>query len=173
MPALRRTWLVAGLAGLVSCAHGVGAEGAASFAQCAAALPGPSVSEVPFQPSRLRGKVVLVTFIATWCFPCLADLVSLDKLERELGPKGFENVVVGMDLEGAQVLVPFAANYQFQYPVIAATESLRSGETPFGRIRELPTRVLFGRDGQVVGAWAGVFPWPTLSKTVADEVGRK
>jgi thiol-disulfide isomerase/thioredoxin len=156
-----------------ACAHGPGAEALPTFAMCAAALPRDSASAVPFEPARLRGKVVLVTFIATWCFPCLAELATLDKLQRDYGAQGFQNVLVGMDLEGRKVLEPFAANYELRSPLVVSTPALRDGETPFGRIRELPTRVLFDRDGQVVAAYAGVIAWPELQKAVTDALGKK
>lgn len=157
----------------VSCAHGRGGEELPSFSVFTAALPRDSASAVPFEPSRLRGKVVLVTFIATWCFPCLAELATLDKLKRDYGAQGFENVAVGMDLEGRQVLEPFATSYALGYPLVVANDALRDGETPFGHIRELPTRVLFGRAGQVVAAYAGVIPWPELRQAVTDELAKR
>ncbi|MCA2980475.1 MAG: TlpA family protein disulfide reductase, partial [Myxococcaceae bacterium] len=56
------------------------------------ALPQDVVGAVPFDRAALEGQVVLVTFIATWCFPCLTDLATLDKLERDFGGRGFRQV---------------------------------------------------------------------------------
>ena len=44
-----------------------------------------------------EGKVVLVDFWASWCAPCKASFPMLAKLNRELGPKGFVVVAVGID----------------------------------------------------------------------------
>ncbi len=132
----------------------------------AAALPRGSASAVPYLPARSQGRVVLVTFIATWCFPCLAELATVEKLERDYGPQGLDNVLVGMDLEGRRVLEPFAANYALPYPLVVADDALRKGQTPFGQVGELPTRVLFGRDGQVIAAWSGSRSWDVLAKAV-------
>lgn len=119
-------------------------------------LPNDVVGAVPFDRAALSGKVVLVTFVATWCFPCLTDLATLDTLERELGAQGFKQVLVGLDLEGRRVLEPFAEQYALRYPLLVGDDRLRSGQTPFGQIRELPARVLFDRQGQVIAAYSGV-----------------
>lgn len=143
------------------------------FATYAASLPRDSASAVPYEPERLGGRVVLVTFIASWCFPCLTDLATLDKLDREYGAKGFSNVLVGVDLEGREVLAPLATGYALRWPLVVADERLRSGGTPFGRVRELPARVLFARDGTVVAAYTGLAPYEALAKVVAAELKRR
>jgi thiol-disulfide isomerase/thioredoxin len=137
------------------------------------ALPSDVAGAAPYQPERLGGQVVLVTFVATWCFPCLAELLVLTRLARELGERGFANVLVGMDLEGHRVLDPFAQSYELPGPLLVADDRLRAGETPFGLIRELPSRVLFGRDGRPVLAFSGVVGYPDLSRVITAELDKR
>lgn len=134
-------------------------------------LPNDVVGTVPFDRSALRGKVVMVTFIATWCFPCLTDLATLDRLDRAF-PNEFAQVVVGMDLEGRRVLEPFAAEYKLRYPVLVGDDRLRRGDSPFGQIRELPARVLFDRSGEVIAAYSGVVAPAELERKVREAVER-
>ena len=47
--------------------------------------------------SRLRGKLVLVNFWATWCPPCREEMPSLEKLAASLDPGSFEVVAVSVD----------------------------------------------------------------------------
>jgi thiol-disulfide isomerase/thioredoxin len=117
-------------------------------------------------PSSYAGRVVLVTFVATWCFPCIADLVTLQKLERDHGAEGFSNILVGLDLEGLQVLEPFAEGYHLQAPLVIADDVVRRGETPFGLIRELPTRILFDRAGAPQLGFTGVAEFRQLEAQV-------
>ncbi len=137
------------------------------------ALPRQTANGVPFVPQQLEGKVVLVTFLATWCFPCLTELVVLDRLGRDHGAQGFANVLVGMDLEGSQVLEPFAAGYRLTAPLVVADDRLRAGETVFGRIRELPSRALFARSGELVVGYSGVSKYEDLERLVASEVSKR
>lgn len=167
----RRQVLVSGLA-FTACSHGreSTAPRLSSFGDW---LPRETVFGVPFDPRSLEGRVVLVTFLATWCFPCLTDLVTLTHLQRDYGEAGFTNLIIGMDLEGKLVLDPFVRGYQLTDPVLVATEGIRSGDSPFGRIRELPTRLLFGRDGVLVVGFTGVAQYEDLDRLVTVEVNRK
>jgi thiol-disulfide isomerase/thioredoxin len=125
-----------------------------------------------FSVNGLQGRVVLITFIATWCFPCLADLVTIKRLASLYGARGFSNVLVGMDLEGRRVLEPFAKEYQLDAPLLVADDRIRSGNSAFGAIRELPSRLLFGRDGALVVAFSGVTPFQDLARLVEAELAR-
>jgi thiol-disulfide isomerase/thioredoxin len=135
-------------------------------------LPRETANDVPFDPSRLEGRVVLITFIATWCFPCLTDLATLKHLERDWHDAGLTSLIIGMDLEGRLVLEPFARGYALTSPLLVATDAIRNGQTPFGRIRELPTRLLFGRDGALVTGFTGIAQYEDLERLVASEVSR-
>jgi thiol-disulfide isomerase/thioredoxin len=118
----------------------------------------------------LEGQVVLVTFMATWCAPCLMELPYLIRLQEQHAAEGFVVVAVGMDLEGDLVLGPFAREYQLPFPLVVADERLRKGDSPFGTINILPTTFLLGRDGAVLAAFQGMASQPVLSKAVAKAV---
>ena len=165
----RREVLLAALA--TGCARSPEAT-LADFRTVLNALPRQGARGVPFEPWKLEGKVVLITFLATWCFPCLTELVVLKRLASDHGADGFANVLVGMDLEGRAVLDPFASAYKISDPLLVATDFLRSGESVFGRIRELPTRYLFGRSGALVVGYSGVSKYEDLERLVASEVSK-
>lgn len=102
-----------------------------------------------------RGKVMLLTFFATWCFPCMVEVPHLQALQKDFSPRGFSVVAIGMDLEGAKVLRPFARTLEPPYPVLVADAEVREGRSPYGQIRELPTTYLLDREGQIVAAFSG------------------
>jgi thiol-disulfide isomerase/thioredoxin len=124
----------------------------------------------PGEGGVLEGRVVLVTFMATWCAPCLMELPYLVRLQEQHAKAGFVVVAVGMDLEGDLVLGPFAREYELPFPLLVAGERIRSGDTPFGPINVLPTTFLLGRDGSVLAAFQGLASQPELSKAVAKAV---
>ena len=53
--------------------------------------------------AKLRGKVVLVDFWATWCGPCIAEIPNVVKAYEKLHGKGFEIVGISFDEDKAKL----------------------------------------------------------------------
>lgn len=124
---------------------------------CLAVLAGlPDVNGRYVDVSAWRGRVLVVQFLASWCFPCIATAPRLEDLERRYGSRGLSVIAVGMDLEGSLVLQPFQEQLGLHFPVLVGDASLREGKTAFGRITTLPTTVIIGRNDTVLSAFKGV-----------------
>jgi peroxiredoxin len=116
--------------------------------------------------ASLRGRVVLVTFFATWCLPCLAEVPTLRALRRTYGPRGFEVVGVSFDLDPQEVLPVFMRALEVDYPVLLVDREVVEGRSPFGPVPALPATFLVDRAGTIVGAWEGLLPAPRLAEEV-------
>ena len=125
----------------------------------------PSVDGAPLALRDLRGKVVIVSFFATWCFPCVAE-VALFKHLQEQHPRDLAIVSIGMDLEGGIVLKPYRDAMQIAYPVLIADDDTRKGDSPFGPIHELPSTFVLDREGHVQSAFSGVASEAVLEQMV-------
>jgi thiol-disulfide isomerase/thioredoxin len=67
--------------------------------------------------SSFKGKVVVLAFVHTTCVHCQAFSMTLTKLEKELGPSGFQPIDVAWN-EGAKTLVEgFAKGFRIPFPV--------------------------------------------------------
>jgi thiol-disulfide isomerase/thioredoxin len=52
---------------------------------------------------KLRGKVVLIDFWATWCGPCMAEMPKVVKAYDDFKTKGFEIIGISLDEERADL----------------------------------------------------------------------
>jgi thiol-disulfide isomerase/thioredoxin len=67
--------------------------------------------------SSYKGKVVVIGFIHTTCVHCQAFSAMLNKIQKDLGPRGFQAVDVAWN-SNAQALVPmFVKQFGLTFPV--------------------------------------------------------
>ncbi len=104
----------------------------------------------------LRGQVVLLNFWATWCGPCLEEIPALVDLYEDLHPAGLAIVGVSLDEEGEEVVAPFAARFNINYPVALDQEGTVA--EAFGGVWALPTTYVIDAEGAVVERIIGVYP---------------
>jgi thiol-disulfide isomerase/thioredoxin len=95
---------------------------------------------------KLKGKVVLVDFWATWCVPCVAELPSLKATYARMAPQGFEIVGISFD-QKKEVLTRFLEKEQIAWPQFFDGKGWKN---QFGReygIESIPTMWLVDKRG--------------------------
>ena len=94
----------------------------------------------------LRGKVVILTFWATWCGPCQAELPLLSRYAKAHADEGL--VVLGFSLDDADQLdkVRIVAR-QLDFPIGLLGDPHVTG---YGRIWHLPVSFVVDREGRLV-----------------------
>ncbi len=132
----------------------------------------PDLQGRPVSLAGFSGKVLLVNFFATWCFPCLGEIPLLVELQTKCGADGLQVVGIGLDREAEVVLQPFADFYHLNYPVLVGADRFADPGLPLGPVHTLPTTVLISRDGKVLARWEGMLPRPALDALV-DRALRK
>jgi cytochrome c biogenesis protein CcmG/thiol:disulfide interchange protein DsbE len=107
----------------------------------------------------LRGKVVIVTFWATWCGPCREELPLLSRYAHEHAQQGL--VVLGFSLdEPDQLNQVRAVASSLSFPVGLLGDPHVPG---YGRIWHLPVSFTIDRDGRLAdNGWKDKQPvWTT------------
>ena len=109
----------------------------------------------PFALTRLRGKVALVNFWATWCEPCIAEMPSLQRLRVELGTESFE--VLGVNhKEGTARIEAFLRTSGVGFPIVRDTDGAVARAW---RATVFPSSFVVDRSGRIRFALVGEADW--------------
>ena len=96
--------------------------------------------------AKLRGKVVLIDFWATWCLPCLAELPNVKAVYEKHHARGFEIVGISFD-EKKEDLERLLAREKVPWP-----QYFEAGENRFAlefQIESIPTMWLVDKRGRL------------------------
>jgi thiol-disulfide isomerase/thioredoxin len=74
-----------------------------------------SVDGAEIDLAKLRGKVVLVDFWATWCGPCRVEIPNVVNTYKKHHPKGFEIIGISLDRDKDKLLA-YTKEQQMTWP---------------------------------------------------------
>jgi thiol-disulfide isomerase/thioredoxin len=116
---------------------------------------------------KLRGKVVLVDFWATWCLPCLSEMPKVKALYEKLHDQGFEIVGVSLD-EKKGDLERYLTKEKIPWPQYfeGASENRLAKEF---QIDSIPTMWLVDRQGRLRELNARKDLAPMVEKLLAEK----
>jgi len=101
-----------------------------------------------FDLAKLRGKVVLVDFWATWCGPCRAELPNLLATYKKFHEKGFEIVGISLD-EDKDALLDYLKQNEMNWPQHFDGKGWKNEiSTRFG-ISSIPAMWLLDKKGMI------------------------
>lgn len=115
------------------------------------------------QLSKLKGKVVVVNFWATWCGPCRAEIPGFLEVYEKYKSKGLEIVGISLDEEGWQVVTPFVNRYKITYPVVIGDGKVARD---YGGIDAIPVSVIVDKNGNIVDHHIGYLSKQALEKKI-------
>lgn len=114
--------------------------------------------------SDLRGKVVLVTFWASWCGPCRMEVPALDKHWAKLRTR--DVVIVGISIDDkTSAAAGFLDRYPVDYPMLL-DEAGGTVANTWG-VSSIPATILIDKDGIIRDRHLGYSP-TMLANTMRD-----
>ena len=103
-----------------------------------------------------KGHVVLVNLWATWCVPCRNEMPAMERLYKELGPKGFKIAAVSVDDGDVKDVLAFADEFGLTFDILHDGDG--SVQKAFQTIM-FPESFLIDRNGVLVKKVIGEHPW--------------
>lgn len=143
----------------------------ALFAQQTSAAPPFEVRTETGKLIRLedyKGKVLLLTFWATWCPHCRRQIAAMEKLREEFAGKDIEMLALSVDKQGWQIVAPYLQEHKLTLAVGIAAPRTQQQYAANGGI---PLSYVIDRKGQVVKDFRGALDEDVLRR-LADAIAR-
>ena len=126
----------------------------------------PSLTDKAILDSKqLEGQVLLVTFFASWCPPCIQEIPALIALQNSFRPKGFSVVAFSVDEGELAPLKKLIDKYGINYPVLLAEPFVTKS---FGGVSGIPVTFLVNRKGQIVKKYLGYVSHDHLEEEIKN-----
>lgn len=106
-----------------------------------------------------KDKLLVLNLWATWCGPCLEEMPALEQLQVNL-PDKLVVIAVSEDRGGAKVVKPFLDKLGLKKVKIYLDPKSDVGHA--FDARGLPTSIVIGPDGKVLGKVEGAADWDSV-----------
>ena len=117
--------------------------------------------------SELRGKVVLVSFWATYCASCVHEMPKLVETHKKFATRGFDTLAVAVHQDDRTRVAQFAKALPFNVIFDSSGELARQ----FGNVRVTPSSFVIDRRGRVLARYVGQPDWSELHGVVERALG--
>jgi thiol-disulfide isomerase/thioredoxin len=103
-----------------------------------------------------RGTPVAVHFWATWCFPCRAEMPTMDALQRELGDE-LVILPLSLDRDGAALVRNYYEDHDLTTLPVMIDEKMAAGRAL--RVHGIPATIFVNGEGAEVARVLGDRDW--------------
>jgi thiol-disulfide isomerase/thioredoxin len=138
--------------------------------QAAEFAPGftlPDLEGRPRSSGEWDGTIRVVNFWATWCPPCIREIPLLIDIQREHAANGVQ--VLGIAIDDTDAVVNFAADFEFNYPVLVGEEeAMDLGHQFLEGFIGLPFTAFTDRSGRIFRVHTGELHREQIEAILAD-----
>jgi cytochrome c biogenesis protein CcmG/thiol:disulfide interchange protein DsbE len=113
--------------------------------------------------SKLKGKVVILNFWATWCGPCRQEIPGFIETYKSLHGKGVEIIGISLDEGGWDVVQPYVTKSNIPYPIVIGDQALTEA---YGEINAIPTTFIINKEGKIATKHVGFLSKDQLEQQI-------
>lgn len=110
----------------------------------------------------LKGKATLIVLSASWCPACIAELPSLERLQREFAGNGFKILMVSED-DNVKIASRFKKKYNMPWTMVHWNYDLMN---MLGNPRVIPVSYLIDKDGKIDYVEAGIIDEKKMTRAI-------
>ncbi|NMB75770.1 MAG: TlpA family protein disulfide reductase [Myxococcales bacterium] len=145
---MRTWWMGAVLAAVAACSSAVRPDAGLAANRSVGEFSLRDLNGRRVRLSEHQGKVILLSFWATWCEPCQNELPQLGKIWERHRSRGFELLSINVDPPDAENAVrEIAGRLKLEFPVLL--DSAGDVVNRYNPRLELPYSVLLDRAGRI------------------------
>ena len=124
-----------------------------------------SADQKPVSTENWKNRVLVVNFWASWCPPCVEEMPTLDKIQREFDPK--KMLIVGIGIDSPSNIREFLIRTPVSYPiVIGGLEGSNIAKQMGNSSGALPYTVIINTKGKAVYSKLGKISEDELRKAI-------
>ena len=118
-----------------------------------------------------RGKILVLNYWATWCFPCREEMPGFSRLQTKYQENGVQ--FVGISIDEAAKIIEFKKNTPVSYPLLIGDMKTMTNSAELGNSRQaLPFTAVFDRNGQLVMSRLGRWNESDLEPKLLELISR-
>jgi thiol-disulfide isomerase/thioredoxin len=106
--------------------------------------------------TSLHGKVILLNFWATWCYPCRTELPSMNAVFKHYQSESFLVLAVASDSQGKEIVSPFVNLFGLTFPILLDPQDIVGRRL---QIPGIPTSYVLDKQGRTAGTEVGARNW--------------
>jgi len=115
--------------------------------------------------SSLRGNVVVLDFMATWCAPCESQIINIKQIYNEYASKGVVFISIDVDTgETASQLLAFRNELGAAWDFVLDEDGI--GMDPKYNAASIPTMLFIDKEGKIANRDVGVMSGDALRDVI-------
>ena len=123
---------------------------------------------------QYKGAVTLVNIWATWCVPCRVEMPAMERVYRDLAPRGFKIAAISIDEGNPEDVRAFGRDLGLSFDLL---QDRSTNVQQIYQTTGVPESFLINKDGVIVKRIIGAHDWGSpvnraLAERLLDDSGR-